>query len=88
MRVYKNKDNRKIKAGNDMKTKYWAVMGSGVAISTIMLVVTLCPVGSAALKFLNTLNSLAGKFLSQIITWIVGLPGNFKMGFLHFSLEV
>ncbi|CAM3258436.1 hypothetical protein LAHI110946_12545 [Lactococcus hircilactis] len=95
MKVYKNKDGRKIQAGlgydfknavNDMNTKYWAVVGSGVTLSIIVAVVALCPAGGAALTFLDTLNSFAGQFLAQVITGIVGLPGNFKVGLLAFFM--
>uniref|UniRef100_UPI001F5984FE hypothetical protein n=1 Tax=Lactococcus petauri TaxID=1940789 RepID=UPI001F5984FE len=67
---------------NDMRSDLGRILGFGVSIAVIVAVVVLCPEGSAVLSFINELNSAAGMMLAQVITSILGLPGDFKKGLL------
>ncbi|NHI66524.1 hypothetical protein ET005_10560 [Lactococcus petauri] len=67
---------------NSMRTDLGMILGCGVSIAIISAVVLLCPEGAPILTFINQLNSAAGTFLAQVISSILGLPGNFKTGLL------
>lgn len=95
MKVLKNRNSKTINSGlgfdfkasvNDMNSAYTWLLGSGVALAVIVAVVALCPAGGAVLNFLSTINSFAGKLIGQVISGLLGLPGNFKTGLLAFFM--